>query len=125
MRISDWSSDVCSSDLVDVHLDEVGPPVLRRELLEVDRRHHAEGKGQRDGDEQRVEGADGGAENAGALGVAAVAVGEEGRVELRLDGAVGGERVHPGDFPVADAPVRSEEHTPELPSLMSRSTAVC
>src|SRR3546814_12473287 len=93
MRISDWSSDVCSSDLVDVHLDEVGPPVLRRELLEVDRRHHAEGKGQRDGDEQRVEGADGGAENAGARGVAAVAVGDR---KSGVEGKSVSVRVGPG-----------------------------
>src|SRR3546814_17129785 len=32
MRISDWSSDVCSSDLIYLHLDHIDPAVLHERL---------------------------------------------------------------------------------------------
>src|SRR3546814_1622731 len=38
MRISDWSSDVCSSDLTELALGEVGTPMFNIELGIVDDR---------------------------------------------------------------------------------------
>src|SRR3546814_3214987 len=114
MRISDWSSDVCSSDLlaVEVHQAHEAEPEHRHRIAEqaeqahdvvgpaalVDRRDDAGG----DADEDAEEGGDGGEFQGG--------------------------RKHPGDVlghrPRGQQRGRSEEHTSELPSLMRISYAV-
>src|SRR3546814_2419140 len=108
MRISDWSSDVCSSDL----------PRQRRVAPERDQREHQRRRG-RELDDARYR-----------LAVAATAehVAEEFR---RLDRTLG-----VGDLPDRAAQLvgggtadvdrcqRSEEHTSELQSLMRISYAV-
>src|SRR3546814_1386793 len=95
MRISDWSSDVCCSDLGDVRRLEPGGQV-RVHRAHVDDR----------------------AALAARLHVAhALAGGEEGAVEV--------DRQHllpVAEAEVGDA--RSEEHTSELQSLMRKSYAV-
>src|SRR3546814_8749382 len=40
MRISDWSSDVCSSDLLGMEGDHIGPGVGKCLQPGIDRRHH-------------------------------------------------------------------------------------
>src|SRR3546814_6292894 len=107
MRISDWSSDVCSSDLE--------PPRQRARQLQLAQVHH------------RGHAADGGE-------VAVVAVAERRR---RLAGDARADRVrdvathllgrrrHAGYGPaVLLHGGRSEEHTSELQSLMRNSYAV-
>src|SRR3546814_9478384 len=104
MRISDWSSDVCSSDLdecLEVVRVEAGelPPVLEAVLV---------------------------------LGMADEVHGhvfDDGHVLGPVPGAQTGEVVVEDDVehpvqPVLDAPMRSEEHTSELQSLMRISYAV-
>src|SRR3546814_8627180 len=123
MRISDWSSDVCSSDLVDheaaaANLDLGGHLVAVAEVLDVGANDAAAR------DDEALE----------ATGLADLVVGGEGDVE----GGVVGERVHEDEqlagAPARDAPrerpsgrgggARSEEHTSELQSLMRISYAV-
>ena len=71
-------------EIVDVHLDEVGQPVLRRELLKIDGGGDADGKAQREADDQHVEGAGDRAGEPGALREAAVGVEEQLPVERRV-----------------------------------------
>src|SRR3546814_9277942 len=101
MRISDWSSDVCSSDLLQQRGDAVedrgSAPDLVNALMGQERHHHAAG-----GDD------DLGARIDGAAGRPH---------ELIDDVALGGV----GAEGVAQ---RSEEHTSELQSLMRISYAV-
>src|SRR3546814_8347609 len=113
MRISDWSSDVCSSDLhrpVEQPLEHRGQQRHRREHDDADHDHEAE-RGQK------------------------VAVGEHLAVEQRVAPRQQVDQEHPqagdgdaGFGPDLDAvePVllRSEEHTSELQSLMRISYAV-
>src|SRR3546814_5439198 len=125
MRISDWSSDVCSSDLGDVagvaahHLQHHDPRVAGRRRLElVERlgRHlHCRCVAERDLGMAKVvvDGLGDGDEVDAALlgqtaqdGLAAVAADADKGIELQP--------------PVA----RSEEHTSELQSLMRISYAV-
>src|SRR3546814_2200230 len=115
MRISDWSSDVCSSDLDDVvdvgevagvvavveHVDRLAGQDLAREQ---EQRHVRPAPGPVDGEEAQ----------AGGRQVEQVAVG----VRHQFVGLLGG-RVHA--HRVVD---RSEEHTSELQSLMRTSYAV-
>src|SRR3546814_2219413 len=100
MRISDWSSDVCSSDLIGARLLRqraqrakqlrfAGDDVVRRARLDLRDRQH---RGIGDGHLARDEG-----------------------LERGDDLARDGDRI--------DA-IRSEEHTSELQSLMRRSYAV-
>src|SRR3546814_2376966 len=118
MRISDWSSDVCSSDLADLQERR------RRPDLPQHRRHRL-------GDALREQRAQFGRgdEVAGAaeLGGAGAVVAQARRVQRQLhearerDGATGR-----GDL-LADQRLqvrRSEEHTSELQSLMRISYAV-
>src|SRR3546814_7613480 len=124
MRISDWSSDVCSSDLGPDLTVRVGErPGLRRLGSEV-----------RVG--SRVGAADGAVERK-AVHLALERLGEDaGAVPVDLtDLQVGRTGVHGGDARVRDRRTqlrvravdgvrRSEEHTSELQSLMRTSYAV-
>src|SRR3546814_6253625 len=102
MRISDWSSDVCSSDLRDV-----GPALVQQGQLAVLAAEivaplrHAMGL---------VDGEQG--------DLRAVEQGQEARGEQALGGDV--EQVDPAGQQLA----RSEEHTSELQSLMRIAYAV-
>src|SRR3546814_1048084 len=95
MRISDWSSDVCSSDLID------GPEGDQpyRALQQNEQTAEAECQGERPQQAGTQLGA-----VAGAVGLG----GEAGRAHAQK----------------AEAPERSEEHTSELQSLMRISYAV-
>src|SRR3546814_7575533 len=103
MRISDWSSDVCSSDLLDLARDDL----LRPSCAVADRSCGDQGPG-----------ADAG-RRAGARG--------PGRAHARANGAVclrqNPSAVERDDCAGAN-PRRSEEHTSELQSLMRISYAV-
>src|SRR3546814_7323175 len=118
MRISDWSSDVCSSDLVHRKVDRVDAkpvnPALQPEAHDTQQRvlHVAVVDV-----ELRLR-----AEEIMEIILAAPRVPRPGRAaEHRLP--VGRRRpVGPGIGP--DIPVRSEEHTSELQSLMRISYAV-
>src|SRR3546814_6563119 len=104
MRISDWSSDVCSSDLMD--------PVAvqqRHPLIEMRVDHLAFGQL----DQQRAQ----------HHALATVVIGDriEQRPQLRFESAVAW-RIGWRHMP--EVVVRSEEHTSELQSLMRISYAV-
>src|SRR3546814_1661458 len=106
MRISDWSSDVCSSDLAaTVQLSLAGAS-----LVFVDGRCHKAG----------------GSVTAQLAGVLESPLQLEGTVSC--DGARGRlalQALEPASLPVeADLVIRSEEHTSELQSLMRNSYAV-
>src|SRR3546814_7358345 len=127
MRISDWSSDVCSSDLDQGRVDAVllqfpdgqsrtlhpRPRLVREHLVDASQRDAGADHAQR------------GAETSGSQR-AGVAVGEHAAPRLDQPGAelahaaVGGEIL---DFDRARL-ARSEEHTSELQSLMRSSYAV-
>src|SRR3546814_10285507 len=130
MRISDWSSDVCSSDLLDRGAGEVALP--RRGAL-ADEARGMRGRGQQTGDGKRT----------GARHDIASAKDHRGNSlivwEQRSRSAgcgvpimslsLHGRRLHPGA--AVDATTvssgghrRSEEHTSELQSLMRISYAV-
>src|SRR3546814_6933329 len=117
MRISDWSSDVCSSDLQDLLLD-----VLRRiggddAILHTHRAHHSHGRHVADlrdllEHDRAIEHRQ--AEAAVFLGHAHSEHAEIGEV---LD-------VLPREDAILVLHHRSEEHTSELQSLMSTPYAV-
>ena len=69
-------------EVVDVDLDEVGQPVLRRELLEIDRGGDADRQRQHEDDQHHVERAESGDADAGSFRTAGGAEGEEAGVEL-------------------------------------------
>src|SRR3546814_6611606 len=106
MRISDWSSDVCSSDLrgqiVDRHFDQVGPAVLRCIFFQIQCRKHAGRESDEEGDEDRQHRSLERPPDTRHRGIGRIGVLEEGPVDAR----------------------RSEEHTSELQSLMRISYAV-
>src|SRR3546814_5772475 len=110
MRISDWSSDVCSSDLLHEQDDRGG---------QQDAEHEGDHLDVGDGDhaaEQRI-----GAE-AGLGGAHLRAIGEvEALLQHQRDAESGQQR---GEEVAGDHPLRSEEHTSELQSLMRSSYAV-
>src|SRR3546814_4900384 len=102
MRISDWSSDVCSSDLV--ALAEEGPAKAADQIDDgVEQRHRLPRRGQH---RQRIEGP---AEEGQRID-------DEQRHHLQLL-----ETLRPD---ADDEAERSEEHTSELQSLMRISYAV-
>src|SRR3546814_10751151 len=105
MRISDWSSDVCSSDLAR----------LDREEDAEHHDHHQAGERAEHGAERRGDAPDG----AGQI------VGDRLGIDLEIAHAVG---ACPGgdtlDLRHHDLLQRSEEHTSELQSLMRISYAV-
>src|SRR3546814_9656853 len=124
MRISDWSSDVCSSDLFGEVLNAGGAFVLGQDQLVVDQ---DVGIG-RDGVEARIR--LGPVRNLAGLGRLVfqhLTLVEELQpaVHRRGDDQVGrpGARTLFGQLPGEDL-VRSEEHTSELQSLMRISYAV-
>src|SRR3546814_6818433 len=120
MRISDWSSDVCSSDL------RARPRQFRAELGLVGRRaavaaeppglvDHRDARGPPAAD-RAVGSRDLVAEVAERLaGVELPLVRRQRRVVLRINA---------GDLPEGAAEQRSEEHKPELPTIMHNSLAV-
>src|SRR3546814_1837721 len=135
VRISDWSSDVCSSDLVVLH--RAGELATRRALLfgagDVERQqpgrrgvdgHRGVHLRQRDAGEELLhvaEVADRHADLADlALGERVVAVVAGLRRQVEGDGEPG----LPARQVLAVERVRSEEHTSELQSLMRISYAV-
>src|SRR3546814_4744722 len=99
MRISDWSSDVCSSDLIGTESSRLTPvpstvrPRLRSAALEGARNRPTDSVGSRAGSAMRDAAA--------------------GTVRAGIDGNR-----------APDATFRSEEHTSELQSLMRISYAV-
>src|SRR3546814_7972341 len=96
MRISDWSSDVCSSDLRNLHL----------EVMRVARR--------------RLD-----AEAGGLEGGDSAALRRDGpRDRPRDRQGPGGDEQRQQDDEALHGPRRSEEHTSELQSLMRISYAV-
>src|SRR3546814_7721020 len=102
MRISDWSSDVCSSDLY-IGGNAKGPDLIGRTQVE-----QAIGGLARQADGAAIDG----------IGVARfmIELGEQGIIGAQRQAAVVARR---------DAPfTRSEEHTSELQSLMRISYAV-
>src|SRR3546814_9427540 len=118
MRISDWSSDVCSSDLLGAAFrggSEIGNRV-RHPIGDCDGQGRAAGRA---GDSHHSVG-EGEGQAAAVRMVEPLQDGEDvvaGRqVELHLPGAVGGG--------ICDDAPRSEEQTSELQSLMRRSHAV-
>src|SRR3546814_4238517 len=121
MRISDWSSDVCSSDLPD-------PPGADR-----DRERPAEGgrggERHRDRDRRRHHQRGGKLPAAAELhhAIADGEIGEREQDELRRDGpgqARHRRRIVAEGEGGLDVEERSEEHTSELQSLMRTSYAV-
>src|SRR3546814_1684904 len=121
MRISDWSSDVCSSDLFDGAKD-VNAEILRQLLVP----RILEAVGQRIDIGQIA--FDDLPDLAGILRLAFQAIGLEHEVEQALVIEQVVQRFHGADiFPVVIdvlLQVRSEEHTSELQSLMRISYAV-
>src|SRR3546814_2881896 len=123
MRISDWSSDVCSSDLIELVEVLPGGPV-RDEVGVGD--EHARGVGVGGEDADGLAGLhEQGFVVAKVLqrfedGVVAVPV-ARGAADAAVDDEFGGVLGHFGVEVVLDHPVRglrSEEHTSELKSLM-------
>src|SRR3546814_6898957 len=111
MRISDWSSDVCSSDLVPRPVD--GPPgeLLVGRLLQ-----------------QRPAGFDRPSEHGGGDPERAL-LSESGSIDVERHGPRLRSRsdmatAHTDEPSGREAPGRSEEHTSELQSLMRISYAV-
>src|SRR3546814_2636994 len=132
MRISDWSSDVCSSDLAGVELDlQVGQPTLSgNDLPRVGNQDHLLGMGECRGKIATLLGQPG--EQALGLGdgefrflspVVPQGVDQHrlGLVELPIRRNQAAGNAEPG---AVCADLRSEEHTSELPSLMRLSYAV-
>src|SRR3546814_8618888 len=116
MRISDWSSDVCSSDLMD-HTHHIGAPE-RLPLVEPRLFERRGGHAARTIDEQRNRPprlGRPGDRRGDALGIA----------DIAGDGLEAVPRCLGGGEPLGATPEeRSEEHTSELQSLMRISYAV-
>ena len=91
-------------EVVDIDLDEVRPPVARREFLQIDRRHHPERKAQHEAGHEREERAGERPQYAGKLGFPAVAVREEAPVERAADTAFRLQPVEPGELLFGEAP---------------------
>src|SRR3546814_1667390 len=106
MRISDWSSDVCSSDLQDVRARDAAV-----QHVAADRDRQPLDPSQPAADGQRVE------QRLRRMLVAAVAGVEHRAIDLV------GDQLHRARRRMADHD-RSEEHTSELQSLMRISYAV-
>src|SRR3546814_1159243 len=115
MRISDWSSDVCSSDLAiahDVGLSDVEQPAGRRDVIQLLKRAQSNSADGFFGHPRR------------RLGIAGTARQQE---QQEREGC----RAHAWHLPFSTggrrrgaSPGRSEEHTSELQSLMRTSYAV-
>src|SRR3546814_8452632 len=132
MRISDWSSDVCSSDLVGAFVDRAER--MRQALLVQAEHHHPQARAQVIAFEQAGEGGDRRlrAHRIAALALHAQCVGQrlqafvhqlqrmQELVVEKLGGLLPGEM----DLQLVLGHQRSEEHTSELQSLMRISYAV-
>src|SRR3546814_2778932 len=117
MRISDWSSDVCSSDLaVRRHPRDAALPVLRRPARPLRRRPGRGARRRRDGHQP-----DRGAAAAWPAAVRAIRGNPAQARRAARPQPRAGQRRLAGR---ADAARRSEEHTSELQSLMRISYAV-
>src|SRR3546814_9542368 len=115
MRISDWSSDVCSSDLVGILRD-------RQEGNRDDARQHDE-DGDHPGEDRTVD--------EEVRHCRATLLGDGGRrllaalPRLRIDLGAGTDLLEALDhYELAGPEARSDEHTSELQSLMRISYAV-
>jgi hypothetical protein len=93
-------------EVVDVHLDEVGPAVPGGELLQVDRGGHADREGQQEGHHEGQGGAHHGSPDPGQLGLPAVAGAEEAAVERGGHQTLRGQGVEPGHLVVAELALR-------------------
>src|SRR3546814_3386111 len=114
MRISDWSSDVCSSDLAGIRVG------LTEALAEIDAPADLRIDGPVEIDRPLVE------RDQIAVGITGHAVGER-RLDLRRQQRQAVRRIVAAVMIIVDReaqPVRSEEHTSELQSLMRISYAV-
>src|SRR3546814_10526428 len=121
MRISDWSSDVCSSDLEDEdgHLDEGAD-----DRSEGDGRGEAEG-GDRDRNREFEIIARGGESDRGRAWIVCLDELAHPEADQELDDEIDGQRDgDPDDVARYGRSRRSEEHTSELQSLMRISYAV-
>src|SRR3546814_1582344 len=117
MRISDWSSDVCSSDLAPAHAAGAVPAGLHR-LRKADGRQQLPGRADR---QAEGEGIDLGAAVGHPQGAAAEL--RPGGGELRRTDRAG-RRARRTGARLGWQAGRSEEHTSELQSLMRTSYAV-
>src|SRR3546814_4515923 len=126
MRISDWSSDVCSSDLLDAplrHLEgehHVGGDGDEGDDGKAPVEHHPEdAAGQRDLDEGRddVEGGEV-QQELDALGAAVDGATEAAGLPLHVEAQRERVEVAEGGKRRPSHRIRSEEHTSELQSLM-------
>src|SRR3546814_2875439 len=107
MRISDWSSDVCSSDLSQVAVDQ-----LRQRLAAAEQVLGRPALGDQQAQRLAVDrGAAGGPQDGGGRGQAVAGGGEVGAEPC------------PEAVAEADHLARSEEHTSEIQSLMRISYA--
>src|SRR3546814_6657617 len=113
MRISDWSSDVCSSDLPD---DGAAVPLLDLAEAAVRAPHDLERRNHR---RRRRQGGEGSRLSRGAGG----RVGHPPRRRHRGEPATDGRRPRL-ELALRSRTVRSEEHTSELQSLMRNSYTV-
>src|SRR3546814_8530119 len=124
MRISDWSSDVCSSDLLSCAGGRDGPDHTAGRVQPV--RHPGHDRGAADADRQggaavllhhgRLYG---GGDCLPRVGDMAADAGLAARLRTVMPD---GRSFRPRFLPAGDA--RSDEHTPELPTLMCNSAAV-
>src|SRR3546814_10556157 len=122
MRISDWSSDVCSSDLVGVGEDAVQPRLEVRSLREGAPR----GEGLHEGLLHEVGRVGGIARHTHRRRVQLIHEWESLLLELRarVDSGIGLDVHHAPVYVRPRRIDRSEEHTSELQSLMRISYAV-
>src|SRR3546814_4615610 len=111
MRISDWSSDVCSSDLAEVAPEREFEPAGDRVALDR-------------GDHRLFEQHPRRAHRPGAAGVVAAGA-DRAEIETRAEMArTSGQDGDPRVPVFRESRERSEEHTSELQSLMRNSSAV-
>src|SRR3546814_3908159 len=119
MRISDWSSDVCSSDLGTERVRKVNSPRLAlRHARPRFRGGRARRAGERRSDRAAARGAAPGNSLPGRPAVSAPVGGRQYRIWHPAVGA------RQGRTPCDRGGSRSEEHTSELQSLMRTSYAV-
>src|SRR3546814_3580594 len=137
MRISDWSSDVCSSDLViaEQQCHAADPPALPRQAIGLAHHQHREvglaikraqpvDLFERLANRAHLGTGEAETEVAEQFGIADAASLTRRRDQYRADARRVAERRHVGrafaaaQIPIARACPRSEEHTSELQSLM-------
>ena len=82
-------------EVVDIDLDQIGQPVLRRKLLQIDRCRNADRKGKRQDDQHHVQRAECGDADAGGFRTAGGTISEQAGVELLGHCAGFGQLFHP------------------------------